>query len=347
MPETFRVRRHLLVAAVLACTAFARTEEPLELVPAEDKNLTSTEPGQPHKVDGARPTLRLMGGQEKHRICMRWDFADQAAKPCGAAVLRLTTDKCWPNNKDLHIRVHRLVRPFSERWASWTDSVDHDTWINPGGDFDPQAISARKIVAKDGGEGKVLDFDVTPLVQAWQAKRMPNFGLILTLEDTSDMNIHVHSREGAAKPKLLLYYASAPPKNADMLPLTALKPLGTLPQGKTEILTQSLNRAAVGADFKAQLYAKGGIAPYAWKATGLPEGLALAEDGTLAGKPAKAGTYTLQLTVTGADKRSASGKLDLQVAEGDAKSVAGAEPAKPGEKSGPAKPEKKTGLEDE
>ncbi|MCW8130688.1 MAG: putative Ig domain-containing protein [Planctomycetota bacterium] len=178
----------------------------------------------------------------------------------------------------------------------------------------------------------------------WQAKRVPNYGLILTLEDASDMNIHVTSRENGTKPKLLLYYASAPPKNPDMMPLTALKPLGTMPQFKTEILTQSLNKGNVGADYKARLLAKGGIAPYAWKATGLPEGLALAEDGNLTGKPAKAGHYTLQLTVTGSDKRSASGKIDLEIGGEEKTAMAGADPKTPDA----PKPEKKSGgLEDE
>jgi hypothetical protein len=288
-----------------------------------------------------------MGGQEKHRICMFFDLKDQAAKPCGAAVLRIVTDKCWPNQKEQYIRVHRLVRPFSELFSSWTDSVEADKWINQGGDFDPVAICARKITQKDGGEGKTIDIDVTPLVQLWQAKRFPNYGLILLLEDGSDMNIHLHSREsGGSAPKLQLFYASAPPKNPDMMPQTALKPVGTMPQFKTEILTQSLNKATVGIDYKARLMAKGGIAPYTWKATGLPDGITLAEDGNLTGKPTKAGAYTLQISVSGTDKKTASGKLELTVGDPDGKS--GVAIAGGGEKkTEAAKTAKKSGAVDD
>lgn len=336
------------LAAVLLC-GLLRAEEPLELAPVEDKTISSTEPGQPNKVDGQRPTMRLMGGQEKHRICMYFDLKDQAAKPCGAAVLRIVTDKCWPNQKDQYIRVHRLVRPFSEVFSSWTDSVEADKWINQGSDFDPMAVCARKITQKDAGEGKTIDIDVTPLVQLWQTKRFPNYGLILLLEDGSDMNIHIHSREAAGnQPKLQLYYASAPPKNPDMMPMTALKPVGTLPQFKTELLTQSLNKAAVGIDYKARLLAKGGIAPYAWKATGLPDGMTLAEDGTLAGKPAKAGAYTLQISVSGTDKKSATGKLELVVGDAEGKSGVALTGVGAGEKkTEAAKTAKKSGAVDD
>ena len=329
------------------CWSLFGAEDPLTLEASADVNLSSTEAGRSAKVDGERATLRLMGEAEKHRICLFFDLKDQAAKPCRGAILKLVTDKCWPNSKATYIRVHRLVRPFAEFGSSWTDLQHPDMWINPGGDFDPAAVCARRIGKDDGGEGKTIDFDVTPLVQAWQSKAALNLGFILLLEDTSDMNIHVHSRQAtdaSKRPKLALYYAAPPPKISDMQPLNALKPLGTLPQLKTEVLTPSLNKAALGVDYKFKLEAKGGILPYTWKAAGLPEGLTLGENGQFAGKPAKAGSYDLNITVTGADKRNATAKLNLIVGDADKKDpvavAGGTEKIK--------EPEKKTGkLDDE
>jgi hypothetical protein len=71
----------------------------------------------------------------------------------------------------------------------------------------------------------------------------------------------------------------------------------------------------VGVDYKQQLIARGGIAPYTWKATGLPDGVALSEDGVLSGKAAKAGAFSPTFTATGADKQTASLKMNLQVDE--------------------------------
>ena len=141
------MQRHSAVSllALLACLySRVRAEDPLSLEPSADITITSTESGRPAKSDGERPTLRLMGDAEKHRICMFFELKDQAAKPCRAAVLHLVTDKGWPNAKLQYIRVHRLERPFSERWSSWTDLQHPDMWINPGGDFDPNAACERR-----------------------------------------------------------------------------------------------------------------------------------------------------------------------------------------------------------
>jgi len=331
------------LSLLLAVFAFAwnlSAGEPLELNPVADVSICSLEKGQPSKVDGESPTLRLMGGAEKHRIMMRFEFDAATSKPCAGATLRLTTDKCWPNKTKPYIRVQRLLRPFSERWTSWTNSQEFDEWLNPGGDFDPNAIAAVRI-AKESGAGQSIDIDVTGLVQAWQSKTVPNLGLLLTLEDDSDSNVHVYAREGATKPKLMLYYTTPMPKIPEMTSVNALKPLGTLPRPKTEVMAKPLNKATVGVDYKQQLVARGGIAPYTWKATGLPDGLTLGEDGVLAGKAAKAGAFSPSFTATGADKQSATLKMNLQVDE----AVVAGKDGKPEVKADPAallKPADKT-----
>jgi len=162
----------LLPLVVLSALAFA-AEPHLKVSAVADATLSSNGQGP----GGNNPTFRLMAeANEKHRAVILFEFKDNAAKPCTGAVLHLTTDKCWPNTKLQHIRVHRLLRPFDEKSASWINCVHQDQWINPGGDFDPNPIAARRLSKDDNGGGKSIDFDITPLVQGWQSKVWPNYG---------------------------------------------------------------------------------------------------------------------------------------------------------------------------
>lgn len=311
--------------------------DPLAVNPSADAALEESHMQAAWKAAGTRATFRLYSRAKEHsRIVMRFDFKGNAARPCRVAVLRLTTDKCWPNTKSKVIRVHRLLRPFDERWVSWGHSFEEEQWLLKGGDMDPRAMCGRRLTDKDRGEGKTIDIDVTPLVQGWQMKRVPNYGLLLTLENDSDVNAHFHSREAgnaAQRPQLLLYYAARAPKNPDMVKPGQLKPLGTFPRIKTEIVTKAFNLAKVGADYTARLKARGGIAPYTWKVTGLPEGLKATQEGAISGRPAKAGRFKIVLIVTGADRKSARANVELEVKDASAKLPDPPKPkAEPGKK---------------
>lgn len=331
------MRRQLLICAfILALGRLHAGEDPLTASVAADATLSGTKAGD-QGPSGKSPGLRLMGGDEKHRIVLHFDLKD--TRPCAAAVLRLVTDKCWINEKLQYIRVHRLLRPFQETRASWNNSYEMDSWINLGGDFDPNAFCARKMTKDDAGEGKVIEILVTPLVQAWQAKTIPNFGLLLTLDDGSDMNIHFRAKEFAdadKRPQLLLYYAAPPPRIPEMLATTTLKPLGVMPQLKMELMFQGSSSGKVGAALKCQYFGRGGVAPYTFKANGLPEGLTLAPDGTLSGTPTKAGTFKIAVTAEGADRHSASKTFEVVVAEaakeGETKKEPGGAAKKPDKK---------------
>jgi hypothetical protein len=332
------VRIALSIVALISCSALIAADDPLELTPLGDTTLTDTEKDPPNEAYGQRPTMRLMTGKENHRIAMIFEFKDQAARHCIGAVLRLTTDKSWPGAKS-QLRVYRLVRPFSERHSCWIDSLHYDRWINAGGDFDPQPVCVRKLTKADGGADKSIDIDVTTLVQAWQAKQFFNCGLILILDD-EETNVHIHSKDSpdaAKRPKLLLYYASQPPKNPEMLSASSMKPLGTLPQVKTVITSTSLNKATVGSEYSTQLVAQRGIGPYTWKGSILPDGMNLAATGEFTGKPTKAGQYAMNITATGPDQQSATAKVTITVVDAakPADAKGGADPEKPK----PKKPE--------
>jgi hypothetical protein len=81
------------------------------------------------------------------------------------------------------------------------------------------------------------------------------------------------------------------------------------------VATEALAAGNVGSPYAARLEAAGGAAPLSWSVTAgaLPEGLALAADGTLSGTPASKGTATFTVTVTDARDRTASRDLAIDV----------------------------------
>ncbi|HAM44444.1 MAG TPA: hypothetical protein DCM67_05425, partial [Propionibacteriaceae bacterium] len=81
------------------------------------------------------------------------------------------------------------------------------------------------------------------------------------------------------------------------------------------ISSTSLPRAFSGDDYLTSLMATGGTAPYTWTATGLPEGISLASDGTMSGTAAASGSHHVSLKVTDSKSRTASKTLIFAVVD--------------------------------
>jgi large repetitive protein len=77
------------------------------------------------------------------------------------------------------------------------------------------------------------------------------------------------------------------------------------------IAPSTLSEAQVGSSYSETLTATLGSAPYTFTASGLPDGLQLAEDGTLSGIPEEAGDFTVSITAT--DALGAIGEADLSL----------------------------------
>jgi hypothetical protein len=78
-----------------------------------------------------------------------------------------------------------------------------------------------------------------------------------------------------------------------------------------QINTLSLPAASVENNYSINLAAAGGTPSYTWNATGLPSGLTITGDGTIAGKPAQAGDFSLHLSVTDSAVPTALAQSDL------------------------------------
>ncbi len=69
--------------------------------------------------------------------------------------------------------------------------------------------------------------------------------------------------------------------------------------------------AEVGVPFRASLVGSGGQAPYTFSATGAPAGLSVSSDGTISGRPTRAGTYTIAAHVV--DGTGAASNLQVRL----------------------------------
>lgn len=348
----------LRFAVVWAFAAWACThagEDPLSLTAVADTVINPGQKGAPAAWTGKAKDLMVYGpkhGNPDYRALLKFDLTGVPKVPVRAALLKFTIYKCYAARKvraDI-LRVHRMLRPWEEGSASWTDSMPGDGWSNPGGDFDPQAMGGSYVLDSHTGESGTLtlEIDVTPLVQLWQTDRVPNCGLIvMNVDNESATTFRPHSREAdtdGARPKLVLHWAQPPQGDPNAIKPGALKPFGQPVRMRVELNTPALNQARIGQPYKADIRAKGGMAPYTFKARNpLPEGMELAENGELKGTPAKTGRYTIQLSIADAARQSGSGTLELVVAEAAAAApdpVAG--PLDAGKTKKPAVAEAKT-----
>jgi hypothetical protein len=304
----------LVLSSGLIGFAARAVDDPIVIKPTQDVTLYAGNAAAQWAGEGARGTLDLMAkGTDMHRILISFEFHKEAATPCTAAVLHLVADEIWPNKVKAHLRIQRLLRPFAENAASWGLAAEGEPWVNAGGDFDPVVSCARRL-GREQGKNQNIDVDVTALVQGWQTKQYPNYGMLLTLEEGSESYARFFSRESENPPKLSLYYAAPAPKNPDSIKPEQLQPLGKKPEFKIEITTTNFD-TPLGTQVKVPFKAKAGLPPYAWKFADLPPGLTGNSDGVLNGTPAKAGVFGLNVDVTDAEHRTAHKKITLTVVD--------------------------------
>ncbi|HYF49988.1 MAG TPA: DNRLRE domain-containing protein [Planctomycetota bacterium] len=342
------MKRLLTLCLGLAVGLSSAAEDPLTLVATQDTTINPGVAGEPTKTRGTENNLMCYGpkhGNKDYRALVQFDLKEVPKTPVTFALLRFSIYKMYAVRKTKQdiIRVHRVLRPWGETSASWGRSVADDEWINKGGDFDPMPAAATPLLDSQTGEaaGKTLEFDVTQLVQAWQSGAAQNFGVILINADNeSDSTTRPYSREAEKaddKPKLILHWANPPKRDPIFIKPSTLKPVGTMPNAQIAF-NPSIKQGRMGEEFKDNLKAKGGIAPYTFKLNGeLPPGLSATPEGALTGTPTKPGKYTLTVSITDSARKSGSGRLEIVVIEPDKK--APPEAAKDEKKPDPKKPD--------
>jgi len=293
-------------------------EDPLTLKPTDDTFLTPDVAGKPGGR-GERNEFQIYGGADgkQGRALLRFDMGDLKAPPA-VAVLRVHVFNAGAPPKSELVRCHAVVREWSEKSASWDQCQENDLWSRPGGDWDPQPLSGFNIPVSMGGEkGYWLEFDITPIVQAWIAKQRPNYGVVLMLDPGSKAELRCNSKENnASGPELKLAWTAKLDRGAAVMG-SKLRPYGDPVKLDPEWTTAALNQVRAGAAFKQQLTVRGGAKPIKFTADKLPEGVTLSPEGVLEGTVAKAGRVSVNFTAKGADGRSSSKRLDIDVAAGD------------------------------
>ena len=80
------------------------------------------------------------------------------------------------------------------------------------------------------------------------------------------------------------------------------------------IITSELPSGQVGEEYSASLQVAGGVDPYIWEATGLPNSLICSDDGVISGTPiGQVGQFTITAAVTDDFGDTASRELTLTI----------------------------------
>lgn len=306
----------LFSLVLLMATAFAQ-EDPLVLKPTDDTFLTPDVSGRPGGR-GDRDEFQIYGGADKKqfRALLKFDVSEVKTPPT-QAILRIYAWNVGSPKKTETIRCHPVLRDWNEKWASWDLCQQEDQWTNLGGDFDTIALAGNIVSGQMGGEkGYWLDFDVTAQVQLWVTKRKPNYGFALMFDPNCTAEMRFRSKEGNQPPKLELAWAAKLDRGQGMVPGAKLQPYGDPVKMEPVLPPGGLNMVRVGEKFSQAIKARGGAKPYKYAATGLPEGVTMAEDGTLAGSLDKEGRFPINVTCTGADGKRATQRYEIVVQKG-------------------------------
>ena len=80
-----------------------------------------------------------------------------------------------------------------------------------------------------------------------------------------------------------------------------------------QIVTASLPNGVVGQPYSAQIEAQGGVLPYTWGSSGLPDGLSLDQNGWIIGIPVLSDSFSVAIMVQDADGNSVTAQYTLDI----------------------------------
>jgi uncharacterized repeat protein (TIGR01451 family) len=107
-------------------------------------------------------------------------YFDLSGVPSGARIQSATLELYHffsKNNSSEQLRVHRVLRSWTEFGATWRNYDGVNGWTTQGGDYDPAASASTTV---NGTVDVWRQWNVTLLVQGWVGGSYPNHGLLLT-----------------------------------------------------------------------------------------------------------------------------------------------------------------------
>lgn len=303
-------------------SALYAADEPFALEATDDTFLSSEHTGKP-AGRGEKDELQLYGRTDHtfYRALVKFDLR-QAPPGFRSAILRLTCwNSHWTETKVGLLRAYPLTSAWNEANASWDQATGASNWKRPGGDWSPQGLAATRMYGPFGGEIKrAIDLDLSAAARMWQANPAQNHGVALMLEKGCLAELRFRSKQyndASARPRLLLYYRGTPPKDFGWLEGKDCPPCEPYdPDAPAVTLARLPGELKLNEPFEFKLGSTGGKPPHAFGPAGaLPPGLSLAADGTIKGKPSRAGTFIFGASCAGSDGKRATEWLRWSVTD--------------------------------
>ncbi|HYF51711.1 MAG TPA: DNRLRE domain-containing protein [Planctomycetota bacterium] len=341
-----------LCCILIFATAFVRSaEDPFELDAEDDTFLSADHTGRP-AGRGTQPEMQLYGRTDHtlYRALIKFDLK-KAPPGFKSAVLRLTCwNAHWGQKGTSFLRCHAVTSSWDQEDASWDQRQGKQAWKNVGGDWEPKALAASLFSGPLGGEkNRTFEFDITPAARAWQAQPGQNYGVVVMVEKGCSAELRFRSREAAdaaEKPKLMLYYQKEATRDSFSLKPENIPPFEPYnPDAPSVSHGNRPDTVNIGDAVELKFSASGAKSPYVFSLASQPiPGMSLSPDGTLKGKPRKAGTFVLGVACTASNGKKATDWQRWVVVDPNAKPAA-PPPAKKDEPAAdekkPAAPEKK------
>ncbi len=310
----------------LACAAASSADDPLQLEPSDDTWLSSEHSGRAGGR-GALEEFQLFGRNDATtpRVLLKFDLK-QAPPGFKSAILHLHCfNPFYQQAATAFLRCHAVTSAWSEDSASWDQRSGGSGWTHPGGDWDPKPISGallygpiKTTVERD------FDFDVTVLARQWQAQPGKNYGVAIMLEKGCVAQLRFRSKQFAnaeQRPKLLLYYKQPASRDSMIVSGESVAPFEPYdPAAPAVSMGARPETLKLGEATETKFSATGAKEPYAFALASPPvPGLALTPDGTLKGKPSKAGAFILGVQCTAGNGKHATEWSRWIVADPNAK----------------------------
>jgi len=159
-------------------------------------------------------TLFKAGANDGLKSLLRFDLAAiPTGKTVDEATLRLYY-KGRSNSNDLTVGAYRLLAPWVDSQATWTQRITGINWVVPGlGSGSDYAAAGGGATAVLGDGGSWVEIDVTEMAQAWVNNPTQNYGLLLRQASAAGYVIYDFCSErgvslctAAQTPQLTVWY---------------------------------------------------------------------------------------------------------------------------------------------